>query len=167
MICAMNMIAFFLAKILPDPPAGTPNEILQDGVDFFGLWIARIGGFVAFAGMVKFALSISHDDAKEQLQSIFTMISGFMIRSAVGKLDIFKIPAVYTEVAANTEFKAIMTFIGSWTRRVGALGLLIGGIMFALAIKDNNAVSKITGLRALSTGAIIAAVSTLLPKFVV
>ena len=167
MIHAMNIVAF-LVKILPDPPTGTSiNELLQDGVDFFGLWIARIGGFVAFAGMVKFALSISHDDAKEQLQSIFTMISGFMIRSAVGKLDIFKIPAVYTDAAAKAEFTAIMNFIGSWTRRVGALGLLIGGIMFALAIKDNNAVSKITGLRALSAGAIIAAVSALLPKFVV
>ena len=165
MIHAMSMITF-LEKILPEPPVGTPNELAQGGIDFFALWISRIGGIVAFIGAIKLALALNNDDAKDQLQSIMIMVSGFMVKAAVGSLDIFKIPAVYTTAAANAEFKAIMDFMGDWIRRVGAFGFFIGAFMFALAIKDNNAVTKITGLRTLSAGAMITAVSMILPQFV-
>lgn len=165
MINTISIITF-LANILPDPPVGTPNELAEKGIEFFGLWIARIGGFVAFAGAIKFALALNTDDSKEQLQSILVMVSGFMVRAAVNELSIFNIPAVYTVAAANAEFKAIMNFIGDWTRRVGALGLLIGAVMFALAIKDNNAVTKISGMKTLMAGAIISSVSLILPYFV-
>ena len=164
----INMISVitFLANILPDPPVGTPNILAEDGIEFFGLWISRIGGFIAFIGAIKFALSINTEDAKEKLQGILTMVSGFMIRAAVNELSIFNIPTVYTDATANAEFTAIMNFISSWIRRVGVLGLFIGAIMVGLAIKDNNAVTKITGLKTLGTGAIIASISAILPQFV-
>lgn len=165
MINTMSVIAL-LANILPDPPVGTPNELAETGIEFFGLWIARIGGFVAFVGAIKFALALNTDDAKEQLQSILTMVSGFIVRAAVHELDIFEIPAVYTVATANIEFRAIMDFIGDWTRRVGAVGLFIGAVMFGLAIKDNNAVTKITSLKTVVAGAIIISISAILPQFV-
>ncbi len=150
----------------PLPSTSDPAAIAQSGIDFFSTWIARIGGIVAFIGAVKFALSVKSDDAKEQLQAVLTMVSGFMIVAAVGNLGIFEIPSSYTATAANEEFAAIMRFIGRWARRVGALAMFLGGILFGLATKDNNPGSKVTGLKTMAAGGITAAVSTLLPLFV-
>ena len=158
-------ISTVMAVILPYPPGGSPADIAQNGLNFFSTWIARIGGIVAFIGAVKFALSIKNDDAKEQLQSVLVMVSGFMIVSAIRNLDIFSIPATYSAAAANAEFAAILRFIGVWIRRVGALGVFIGAIMFALSIKENNAVTKVTSLKTISAGGLVLAVSVMLPTF--
>lgn len=160
----MNFITAIMA-ILPTPPSGTPAELAADGIGFFGTWIARIGGLIAFIGAIKFALSIKSEDAKEQLQAVLIMVSGFMIVSAVRSIDIFNIPATYSEAAANNEFAAILRFIGKWTRRVGALALLLGSIMFGLSIKDNNANNKVSSLKTISAGAVAMAVSLILPTF--
>ncbi len=154
-----------LMAILPTPPTGTPAELAADGIEFFSTWIARIGGLIAFVGAIKFALSIKSEDAKEQLQAVLIMVSGFMIVSAVHSIDIFNIPATYSEAAANNEFAAILRFIGKWTRRVGALALLLGAIMLSFAIKDNNANSKVSSLKTISAGATAMAVSLILPTF--
>lgn len=160
----MNMITI-LASILPTPPSGTPAELAETGLTFFGTWIARVGGIIAFIGAVKFGLSIKSDEAKEQLQSILIMISGFMIVSAIRDLSIFNIPATYTEATANAEFASILTFIGKWTRRVGVFGLLLGAIMFGLSIKDNNATTKVTSIKTISAGGMVIAISAILPTF--
>lgn len=161
----MDMLTL-VASILPTPPSGTPAELAQDGLSFFGLWISRIGGLIAFVGAIKFALSVKSDDSKEQLLSILVMVSGFMIRSAIADLSIFNMPATYSASAANTEFQSIMQFIGTWTRRVGTAGLLLGAIMFGFSIKEQNATTKVTALRTLTTGAMVAAISVMLPLFV-
>ena len=154
-----------LALVLPEPPSGTPAEIAQNGLDFFSTWVARIGGLVAFIGAIKFALSIKSEDAKEQLQAVLVMISGFMIVSAIRDLSIFSIPSAYSLTAANNEFSAILDFIGKWTRRVGALALFLGSLMFAFSFKDNNANGKVTSLKTISAGSIAMAVSAVLPTF--
>lgn len=157
-----------LASILPVPPSGTPSEIAQTGLTFFSTWIARIGGLVAFIGAIKFALSIKNDEAKEQLEAVLIMVSGFMIVSAIRNLSIFSIPntgLISPETAANLEFLAILKFIGKWTRRVGALALFIGSLMFGFSVKDNNATGKVTSLKTISAGSMVMAVSVVLPTF--
>lgn len=155
-----------LMNILPDPPTGTPSELAESGLEFFGLWIGRIGGLIAFIGAVKFALSIKADDAKEQLQSVLTMVSGFMIQAAISDIGIFNIPSTYTSTDADLEFQSIMNFIGSWTGRVGALAAFIGAIMFGLAIRSNEASLKVSGLKTIAAGGIVMSVSALLSTFV-
>lgn len=154
-----------LASILPDPPSGSPSEIAQNGLNFFSTWIARVGGLVAFIGAIKFALSIKSEDVKEQLQAVLVMVSGFMIVSAIRDLSIFSIPSTYSDVATNAEFSAILSFIGKWTRRVGALALLLGSFMFGFSVKDNNAGGKVTSLKTISAGGLAMAVSAILPTF--
>ncbi|MBR5180243.1 MAG: hypothetical protein IKW90_15815 [Lachnospiraceae bacterium] len=161
----LSHLAAFLS-FLPDPPTGTPNELAKDGIDFFQLWISRIGGIVAFIGAVKFALGVKDDEAKEQLQGVLIMVSGFMIQAAVGNLDIFNIPATYSDAAAETEFESILQFIGRWVRRVGALAMLIGATMFGFSIKDNDAVKKVSGLKTMAAGGIAVSVSAFLHTFV-
>lgn len=152
------MLTTVLASILPPVPNGTPGQLAQDAVDFFGTWIGRIGGVVAFIGAVRFALSIKSDDPKEQLQAVLIMVSGFMIQSAVSS-NLFNIPAVYTDAAATLEFKSIMKWIGKWIRRVGAFGFFIGAISFGFAVKDNNAATKVIGLKTMAAGAMAMALS--------
>lgn len=152
------MFMTILANILPTPPNGTPGQLAQDAIDFFGTWIGRIGGVIAIVGAVKFALSIKSDDPKEQLQAVLIMVSGFMIQSAMGA-GLFDIPASYSDSAATTEFQSILKFIGKWIRRVGALGFFIGAISFGFAVKENNATTKITGLKTMAAGAMAMALS--------
>ena len=164
----MDIINHFTAllSILPVPPSGTPNELAKDGIEFFATWLIRLGGLIAFIGAVKLALSIKDDNAKEQLIAVLVMVSGFMIKAAVSDLNIFNIPAVYSEAAANAEFHAILGFIGKWVRRVGAFGMFIGAIMLGLSAKSNDAAQKVNGLRTLSSGGIVVAVSIIIGTFV-
>ena len=151
-----------IAAFLPAPPAGTPAQLAQDGINFFSRWIANIGGIVAFIGAIKFALSVKSDEAREQLSAVLIMVSGFMIRAAVRNFGIFAL----TTTNADTVFNNIMVFISTWTRRVGALGAMIGAVMFAFSIKDHNPGSKVNGLRTFAAGGICMAVSATLPIFV-
>lgn len=152
----------------PDPNIATPSDAvtsLLQNIDF-KLWISRVGGLVAFIGAIKFALSIKSDDAREQLQAVLIMVSGFMIQAAIGNLGVFNMPAQYSVVASNLEFQSILNFIGKWARRVGAVALLIGATMLGFGTKDNNPGSKVSGLRTMAAGGITAALSGILGTFV-
>ena len=137
--------------------AAAPNEAIKTGITFFGTWISRIGGIVAFIGAVKFALSIRSEDGKEQMTALLVMISGFMIQAAV-KQNFFAIP--------GAEFTTLVSFISKWMRRVGAVGTFLGAGLFAMSIKDYNAVNKVTAMKTLTAGAMIVSVSALLPSMV-
>ncbi len=164
----MEILSHFpvLLDILNTPPTGTPSELAKDGINFFATWIARAGGLIAFIGAIKLALSIKDDNAKEQLLAILVMVSGFMIKAAVQDLNIFHIPSTYSETAANAEFQSILRFIGKWTRRVGAFGMFMGAITLGLSMKNNDAGQKVNGLRTISAGGIVVAVSSILSTFV-
>lgn len=155
-----------VANILPEPPTGSPAEIAKNGITFFETWISRTGGLIAFIGAIKLAMSLKTDDEKEQMQSVFIMVSGFMITAAVKDLSIFNIPEIYTKESANAEFNSIVSFIGKWARRVGAVGMFLGSISFGFAIKDNNATTKVNALRGIVAGAVVIAISGIVTTFV-
>ena len=97
-----------------------------------------------------------------QLPALLTMVSGFMIQAAINNLGIFAL--VTTD--AETIFQNILLFIGTWTRRVGAAGTLVGAVMFGFSVKDNNAVGKVAALKTFAAGAIVVSVSGILHTFV-
>ena len=158
------LLAFFNA--LPTAPAGSPADMAQDGIAFFTTWIQRVGGIVSFVGAIKLALSLKNDEGREQMTAVLTMISGFMITAAVTGLNVFQIPATYTETAATTEFQAILRFIGRWIRRAGAAGIMLGAIMTALSMKDNNPAPKVNGVKYMAVGGMVWAISTIIDTFV-
>lgn len=147
-----------LMNILPDVPTGTPSDLAQGAFNFFNVWFNRIGAVIAIIGALKFALSIKSDDSKEQIQAVLIMVSGFMIQGAA-HAGLFNVPATYTDAAATAEFLSLLKYIGKWMRRVGALGFFIGAISFAFAVKENNATTKITGLKTMAAGALAMALS--------
>ena len=158
----MNILPI-MAAILPNTGAPeNPAYLAQTGLTFFGTWISRIGGLVAFIGAIKFALSIKSDETRDQLPALLTMVSGFMIQAAIANLGIFELATTNAE----TIFQNILLFIGRWTRRVGAAGTLVGAVMFGFSVKDNNAVGKVAALKTFAAGAIVVSVSGILHTFV-
>ena len=155
-------IMFAPETILPTsgPPASSA-VLAQTGLTFFGTWISRIGGLVAFIGANKFALSMKSDDTREQIPALLTMVSGFMIQAAITNLGIFELATSDAEVI----YQNILLFIARWTRRIGAAGSFIGAVMFGFAVKDNNAVGKVTALKTFAAGAIVVSVSGILSTF--
>ena len=152
----------------PSVPGGSPNEIVEGLMALFNLgkWITRAGGLVAFAGAIKTVMAVRTEDEKEVISGAFVMVSGFMICEAVTNLKLFNIPSSYSSVAASNTFKSLLNFIGKWSGRAGGLGCFVGGLQLALAMKDNNANSKVLALKGLGTGAMVVAVSGLLYTFV-
>ena len=65
-------------------------------------------------------------------------------------------PAVGDEAA----YQNIVNFFIKWFRRIGVLVAFVGGIMFALAIKNNDAEQKQQGLMTLVAGFAVAALCT-------
>jgi hypothetical protein len=152
-----------LATILPEPPNGTAAEMAEHGIDFFSLWIARIGGVVAFIGAIKFALGIKSDETTEKIHGLMVMVSGFMIISAVNDLDIFTAAG---GAGANAEFEAIMDFIARWASWLGAAVTFLGAIMFGFAVREDDAGKKLLATYSFVAGAVVIAVSQSLNLFV-
>ena len=55
-------------------------------------------------------------------------------------------------------FNDVVDFFATWLGRVGALVAFVGGIMFALAIKNNDAEQKQSGLLTLVAGFVVVAI---------
>lgn len=168
-ITLMRMLLPMMGTVLDTPPITDPSGAVQNllGDITLSTWIGRVGGLVAFIGAIKLALSIKNDDAREQIQAALIMVSGFMIQAAIGNLGVFNMPSgSYTQAASDLEFQSILGFIGGWAVRVGGIAMLLGGIMFGLALKDSDAGSKVNGLKTVAAGGIVIAVSGLLHTMV-
>lgn len=59
---------------------------------------------------------------------------------------------------AEGSYQTVLNFFITWLRRIGAAVALIGGIMFGLAIKDNQADQKQAGLMTMVAGFIVVAI---------
>ena len=74
------------------------------------------------------------------------------------------VPNIYklegTTQSADSTYQTVIEFFITWLRRIGVFVALVGGVMFALAIKDNNAEQKQAGLLTLVAGFVVAAICT-------
>lgn len=66
---------------------------------------------------------------------------------------------------ADSTYQTVINFFITWLRRIGALVALVGAIMFALAIKNNDAEQKQNGLMTLVAGFVAVAVCTAADMF--
>lgn len=68
--------------------------------------------------------------------------------------------------AGDAQFMAIIEFFATWIGRIGLIVGFIGAIMFALAIKNDDADAKTRGLMTLASGFVVFAVTQALDMFV-
>ena len=73
-------------------------------------------------------------------------------------LTIIASAAAPPAAGADAAYQTVIEFFITWLTRVGMLVGLIGAIMFALAIKNNDAEQKQAGLTTLVAGFVVAAV---------
>lgn len=66
---------------------------------------------------------------------------------------------------ADSSYKSVVEFFITWIRRVGALIGFVGAVMFALAIKNNDAEQKQNGLLTMVAGFVVVAVCTAINMF--
>lgn len=84
-----------------------------------------------------------------------------MIAPKIHKLD----GEVAVPQDADSTYQTVINFFITWLRRIGALVALVGAIMFALAIKNNDAEQKQNGLMTLVAGFVAVAVCTAADMF--
>lgn len=65
----------------------------------------------------------------------------------------------------DDQFKSVVEFFVKWIKRVGLLVAFVGGVMFALAIKNNDAEQKQAGLLTLVAGFVVAALCQAVDMF--
>ena len=164
----MDSLITFMANILPTPPTGTPWQVAQDLITTMSLWVGRVGGFISWIGAVKFAIGLKSEDAKDQIDAVLIMISGFMIQMAINDPTLLAGQAnSWTQAAINQQFARIMTFAQTWVGRAGGVTAFIGGIMLMLSLRDpDNSIGKINGAKTMAAGFVVASIALMLPLFV-
>ncbi len=70
-------------------PANEGEAQFNAVIEFFALWIGRIGLVVGFVGAVMFALAIKNDDAEAKTRGLMTLASGFVVFGVTKALDMF------------------------------------------------------------------------------
>lgn len=70
-----------------------------------------------------------------------------------------------SQTDGDDTFESIVNFFAKWIKRAGLLVAFVGGIMFALAIKDNNADQKQAGLLTLIAGFVVSALCQAIDMF--
>lgn len=62
-------------------------------------------------------------------------------------------------------FNSVIVFFATWIGRIGLVVAFVGGIMFALAIKNDDAEAKTRGLMTLASGFVVFALTLSLDLF--
>jgi hypothetical protein len=77
------------------PPAGggsgsaTADIAYQNVVNFFLVWIRRVGALVALIGGIMFGLSVKNNDGEQKQAGILTMVAGFIVFAIALGADMF------------------------------------------------------------------------------
>ncbi|MBR0484466.1 MAG: hypothetical protein IJJ69_06800 [Oscillospiraceae bacterium] len=103
----------------------------------------------------------------EELPSVISDGAFITMDASAVNAAVITAPKIYTmedtAVAAagdDAAYQNIVNFFIKWFRRIGVLVAFVGGIMFALAIKNNDAEQKQNGLMTLVAGFAVAALCT-------
>ncbi len=68
-------------------------------------------------------------------------------------------------VDGNAAFNSVIGFFADWIGKIGLVVAFVGGIMFALAIKNDDAEAKTRGLMTLASGFVVFALTLSLDLF--
>jgi len=89
--------------------------------------------------------------------------SNLIVNAAEVKL--LPMAALSGQTDGDAQFEAVVNFFVKWIKRVGLLVAFVGGIMFGLAIKNNDAEQKQAGLLTLVAGFVVSALCQAVSMF--
>lgn len=70
-----------------------------------------------------------------------------------------------TAFAADALWQTISGLISTWVKRLGGVVMFVGGVMFGLGWKSDDAEQKSRGISTIIAGAIVIAVAALTSRF--
>lgn len=87
---------FIIAAAAPPAAGGgggsgsaTADSAYQSVVNFFLVWIRRVGALVALIGGIMFGLSVKNNDGEQKQAGILTMVAGFIVFAIALGADMF------------------------------------------------------------------------------
>ena len=87
---------FIVAAAAPPAAGGgggsgsaTADSAYQNVVNFFLVWIRRVGALVALIGGVMFGLAVKNNDGEQKQAGILTMVAGFIVFAIALGADMF------------------------------------------------------------------------------
>jgi predicted membrane channel-forming protein YqfA (hemolysin III family) len=72
---------------------------------------------------------------------------------------------VYATDAADTMWNTLSDLIGTWVLRLGGVVMFVGGVMFGLGWKNDDAEQKSRGVQTMIAGAIVMALAGMVGTF--
>ena len=113
---------------------------------------------------VKRFLSAVNAKRKKVMLSLSTMVTMAMV-STVSAFAEGEGGGGGGSVDGEAAFNSVIGFFATWIGRIGLVVAFVGGIMFALAIKNDDAEAKTRGLMALASGFVVFALTLSLDLF--
>lgn len=111
---------------------------------------------------IKRAFTAMSKRAKRLAATVSTMLTVMLMTSVSAFADdAGGTPAVDGEAA----FNSVIGFFATWIGRIGLVVAFVGGVMFALAIKNDDAEAKTRGLMTLASGFVVFALTLSLNLF--
>lgn len=111
---------------------------------------------------IKHFISALNAKRKKAMLSLTTMVTMAMMTTISAFADGEGEGGVVNGEAA---FNSVIGFFATWIGRIGLVVAFVGGIMFALAIKNDDAEAKTRGLMTLASGFVVFALTLSLDLF--
>lgn len=110
---------------------------------------------------VKSFFSALNAKRKKVMLSLTTMVTMAMMTA----VSAFAEGEGGSTVDGEAAFNNVIGFFATWIGRIGLVVAFVGGIMFALAIKNDDAEAKTRGLMTLASGFVVFALTLSLDLF--
>ena len=125
------------------------------------MWVNRIGAAILFVGAVRFGLGWQSEDAGKKSQGISVIIAGAIVIALTNLAAGF----ASTAPTATQVWSAVGDILGLWIPRLGGVFMFIGGIMFGLAWKGDDAQGKSRSISTIAAGGIVVAIGAAIGLF--
>ncbi len=106
--------------------------------------------------------------ASKRVQRVVTTVTSMLTVTLLTTISAFAAPASGTSggtVDGEAAFNSVIGFFATWIGRIGLVVAFVGGVMFALAIKNDDAEAKTRGLMTLASGFVVFALTLSLNLF--
>lgn len=120
-----------------------------------------VQGAAKHTNPIKRFFSALNAKRKKVMLTVTTMVTMAMMTA---------VPAFAEGEGGNTvdgeaAFNSVIGFFATWIGRIGLVVAFVGGVMFALAIKNDDAEAKTRGLMTLTSGFVVFALTLSLDLF--
>ena len=103
--------------------------------------------------------------AHRKCRKIITTVTTMVTMATVSAVNAFAEGGGGVVVDGEAAFNQVVGFFATWIGRIGLVVAFVGGVMFALAIKNDDAEAKTRGLMTLTSGFVVFALTLSLNLF--